>query len=1127
MNPSRQIFQTIDKKRWGRFKWSSLILLLLLFAAIFFVIVAIRNLYKPEIPSMDQQMKKAIDGEGKPFRESKLSKNYKGFRDLLLDRKSKDVHFRKQAKTALKSDTVRAAFYVDWDPQSKMSLERNIRNLNMVIPEWFFIDNKGDSVVTNIDTSALRIMRSGNVKIVPILSNAENQAFRSDGLHRILNNPEKRAKFIDQVVVLLTQNRFDGVNVDFEDLKEKNNEVLSNFAKELYAKLHAKRFLVTQNVVPFNEDYDYEQLAKSNDLLFLMAYDQYSDLHNPGPISSQKWIEAAVDNIAAKIPSNKIVLNLAAYGYDFGKDSVKNVTYQEALMLARGSNATIDFSGETYNLHFSYMGNDESRHEVYFTDAATNFNTMRFASQYGLAGTAIWRLGSEDNRLWDFYASSMTKQALRTYDFHRLEIVKTSAKNVDFIGDERGEILDVISSPTQGKIQFEMDSAACLISEEKYVELPSNYIIKTSGQKDSKKLVLTFDDGPDPKWTPIILDTLKKYNVPASFFMLGSMAENDIPLVKKIYDAGYEIGNHTFTHPNIANVSAKRALLEMDATRLVLECITGHSTILFRPTFNADAVPTTMEELAPVYLSRTRNYLMIGENIDPEDWQQSDDTMSVKINADSIFNRVVRYQPQGNIILLHDAGGDRRETVEALGRIIRYYKSKGFEFTTIGYLMGKSREQLMPPVPKDQGFGIIQTNMFIARAVYYFNSYFFAILIVFLILNLIRVIVIYILAVLDKKKEKKRQYMDITQNAPLVSIIVPAHNEEVNAVSSLTHLIQTTYPNFEVIFVDDGSSDSTYEKVNEAFKDNPLVKVFTKPNGGKASALNFGIGHSHADFVVCIDADTQLQQDAITLMMRHFNNAKVGAVAGAVKVGNERNLITIWQSIEYTISQNFDRRAFDYINAITVVPGAIGVFRKDALLDAGGFTTDTLAEDCDLTIRILKCGYIVENESAAKAYTEAPETTKQFLKQRFRWSFGVMQTWWKNRDVLFDSQYNKGLGWFAFPDILLFKYIVPLFAPFADIIMILGLVFGNADSAKKIGLYYLVFLLVDALISFIAFAFEKEKPWKLIWIIPQRLIYRWLMLWILFKSIFYVFKGELQGWGSLKRTGNVKIEEVK
>lgn len=483
---SRQIFQTKDKKRWGRFKWSSIALLLLFFTAIILVIVAIRNLYVPSIPSFDQQMGMAIDGDGKPFRESKLSERYKGFRDLLLDRKTKDHNFRSHARNHLKSDTIRAAFYVDWDPQSKMSLARNIRNLNMVIPEWFFIDNNGDSLRTDIDTSALRIMRSSHVKIVPILSNAENQSFKTTGLHRILNDAAKRTRFIDQVIAQLELNHFDGINVDFEELKESKNEILTNFAKELYAKLHAKGLLVTQNVSPFNEDYNYVELAKNNDLLFLMAYDQFSGINDPGPISTQKWIEAAVDNIAAKIPSEKIVLNLAAYGYDFGKDSVKNVTYQEALMLARSSGAHIEFGDDTYNLHFSYLDNDSALHQVYFTDAATNFNTMRFAAQYGLAGTAIWRLGSEDNRLWDFYASSMTKESLKTFDFHRLERLKTSAKNVDYIGDERGEILNVISSPDQGKINFELDSSTFLISEENYVSLPSNYIIQRFGQKDPK-----------------------------------------------------------------------------------------------------------------------------------------------------------------------------------------------------------------------------------------------------------------------------------------------------------------------------------------------------------------------------------------------------------------------------------------------------------------------------------------------------------------------------------------------------------------------------------------------------------------------------------------------------------------
>jgi len=250
----------------------------------------------------------------------------------------------------------------------------------------------------------------------------------------------------------------------------------------------------------------------------------------------------------------------------------------------------------------------------------------------------------------------------------------------------------------------------------------------------------------------------------------------------------------------------------------------------------------------------------------------------------------------------------------------------------------------------------------------------------------------------------------------------------------------------------------------------------------------------------------------------HFNDSTIGAVAGNVKVGNEVNLITRWQSIEYITSQNIDRKAFGYFNAITVVPGAIGAFSKLAIEEAGGFTSDTLAEDCDLTIRILRCGYSIANENNAIALTEAPETLKQFMSQRFRWTFGVLQTFWKNRDALFNTNYPK-LGFIALPDILLFKYIIPLFAPFADFLMLIGLLTG---STSEIGMYYAIFLGIDILLALFAFSFEKEPIWKILWLIPQRVIYRWLLLIVLFKTFRKAVKGELQHWGVLKRTGNVQ-----
>jgi cellulose synthase/poly-beta-1,6-N-acetylglucosamine synthase-like glycosyltransferase/peptidoglycan/xylan/chitin deacetylase (PgdA/CDA1 family) len=900
--------------------------------------------------------------------------------------------------------------------------------------------------------------------------------------------------------------------------------------------MHARNLLVSQDVIPFNNDYNFKALSKYNDYLILMAYDQHHAQTKPGPNSSQKWIEAAVDNMVAQVPASKVILAMAAFGHDWKMNAKKvmttaDVTYQQAMASASNSEAKIDFDNDSYNLHFQYYDSENKIHQVYFVDAATNFNTVRYATELNLAGTALWRLGGEDLRLWDFYDKPMTKTALQKFDFVQFNKIKSVIAPV-FEGE--GEILDIVASPKDGTIRSEVDKESMLISEEFYDALPSTYVIRRFGATNKRKIVLSYDDGPDPKYTKQILDTLAYYHVPASFFLVGYQIENNIPIVKRIFREGHEIGNHTFTHPDMSLVGSQRASIEMDATRLLIECITGHSTILFRAPFNADSEPGKYEELAPLALSRKKNYITVGESIDPNDWRHE---LQESTQADTIFKRVVEiYQKKihnldpsdttisGSIILLHDAGGDRTNTVKATGMIIRYFQSKGYEFTTVADLLGKKPDDVMPPVAQDKQYYWLQFNYVLAELGYLGGNFFFAVFLVFLLLSSLRLIFMGITAGLEKKKRSLLLQNKSIFPTPLVSVIVPAYNEEVNAVSSIHNLLKCDYPEFEIIFIDDGSTDTTYEIVKKAFANDARVKVFTKQNGGKASALNNGVGHANGDFLVCIDADTKLAYNAISMLMRNFyiadhaSNEKVGAIAGAVKVGNEVNLLTKWQSIEYITSQNFDRKGFAYLNAITVVPGAIGAFRKDAIIEAGGFTTDTLAEDCDITVRILKAGYTVINEPAAHAFTEVPEKMSQFMKQRVRWSFGVLQTFWKHKETLFNTHY-KSLGLVAMPDMLLFRYIIPFFMPLADVLMIIGLITGNVE---KIGLYFLLFVVVDAIISGISFAFEKEHPSKLIWLIPQRLVYRWIMMVVFFKAIRRAIKGELQVWGVLKRTGNVK-----
>ena len=1139
MPHSKQIFQTSNHKRWQKAKWVGRIFLLLAALLIGALIIELLNEKEnlPDIPIGSHATKKSVIGSSENYIPTELEEKYKGFEKLIDDKwkKGKGVG---QKDTIIDlsnspyfpdSTGIRAGFFVNWDPQSFSSLKQNISKLNLVIPEWFFIDVNADTMVTNIDKQAYSIIKSSGVRVMPILSNANYKSskgeFDGNTLHRILHDEKKKQKLINSIVENLTKNSFIGVNIDFEELKENDNATLTKFQKELYDVLHQKGFLVSQNVSPFNDDYDYKNLAKYNDYLFLMAYDENSEHSKPGPISSQKWIEASVAELTKHISPQKIVLNLAAYGYDWSKDTVSSITYQQALTVAAESDGSIEFDDETYNLHYSYYDGIDTLHQVHFVDAATNFNCMRFATESGLAGVALWRLGSEDQRLWNFYDKALDKNSIT--DFSSLFSTEIKASTVtDFIGE--GEVLDMLATPSTGKVTVDLDNEEMIIHEEVYQKLPSSYVVRKFGKTSKKVLVLTYDDGPDPLYTRQILDTLARYHVPANFFIVGQEAQKNLYLLKRIYREGHEISNHTYTHPNMAEVSRKRALLEIDLTRLLIESVTGHSTIMFRAPFNADSDPEAFEEMQPVAISRTRNYLTIGEAIDPNDWEMG---QIPDFNSDTIFNRVLKIYNDRllngdsvNIILLHDAGGDRSQTVIATGKIIRHFQALGYKFTTVADLIGKTRDEVMPAVKKTKSYYLIQLNSTLFEIGYFGGGFLYALFLIFTILGAARLLFVGTLAILQKRKEKKRDaelaIHPLPKPTALVSIIVPAYNEELNIVSSVNKLLQRDYENFEIIIVDDGSKDKTLERVTEAFENHPKIKIFTKPNAGKALALNFGISKSTADYFVCIDADTKLAPDAVSRLMEMFTDEKIGAVAGVVKVGNEINMLTKWQSIEYTTSQNFDRKCAAYINAITVVPGAIGAFRREAIEQSGGFNNETLAEDCDITIRMLKAGFVIANQPKALAFTEVPETVGQFMKQRFRWTFGVLQTFWKNKDAFADPK-QKGLGFFALPDILLFKYFIPVFTPIADFFMITGIITGNA---ARIGKFYLLFLLVDLLTGLVAFVLEKEKIGKLIWVIPQRIIYRWIMMVVLIRVLIKAIKGEIQYWGFLRRTGKAKVE---
>ena len=780
-----------------------------------------------------------------------------------------------------------------------------------------------------------------------------------------------------------------------------------------------------------NEDYDYKAISSAVDGVVIMNYDEHYPGGKPGAVASQDWFQANLQAAVKAIPKQKLICAIGNYGYDWAEKPAngklpkgvtdKSVSVQEAWIGSRDSEEDVDFDGDALNPHFSYRDDDNFRHDVWFLDSVTALNEMRAAQTLGINTFALWRLGSEDRSLWRVWDTPGEANAP-----DRLKDVPPG-QDVDMEGS--GEILHIEARPTDGWRDLTVDKQTGLIDGEDFTSLPEPYRVARYGYSKNE-LAITFDDGPDPQWTPKILDVLKQERVPGTFFLIGIQAEKFSGLTKRIYREGHEIGNHTFTHPDISSIGTGYMKVELNLTEQLFASRLGIRSTLFRPPYSVDAEPDTEDQVRPLELTQSMGYVTIGNKIDTKDWSD-DPALSPAQIAARVLDHLPPCKPTdqqcGNIILMHDGGGNRERTVLALPLIIDGARARGFSFVPVYHLMGKTKAEVMPPLPTNQywsarlnwiGFWFASAVMTTITFIFFMGD----------ILMTGRLISVGVLAIYDRLRSHVHGTPDqIASFRPRVAVLIPAYNEEKVIERTIQGALDSDYPNLRVIVIDDGSKDRTLEIAHRTFaKEEAAGKVIilTKPNGGKAEALNFGLEHiGDAEIFVGIDADTIIAPDAIVRMVPHFLNPKVGAVAGNAKVGNRVNLWTRWQALEYITSQNFERRALNTMGAVSVVPGAIGAWRVSAVREAGGYHVDTVAEDADLTMALLRNGYRVQYEDRALAFTEAPTTANALMRQRFRWSFGILQAIFKHRGVFA----RKGaLGFVALPNILIFQI---LFAP--------------------------------------------------------------------------------------------------
>ncbi len=1017
------------------------------------------------------------------------------------------------------------AFYVNYDDTSYASLKRNIEKIDWLAPEWIRLsDDANNPLVTDFDPKALDLIHKEKptMPILPLVQNYKNEVWDSQILGKAVATKESRQKLIDALSKTVEDNKFAGLTIDLEEVPKQSQGNLFEFMKSLYAAFHARGWLVAQ-AVPFdNPDWNYKAYADFSDYLMLMAYDEHWSTGQAGAVASQDWFEKNLAKRMKDLNPQKTIVCIGNYGYDWSnrEKEAKEVSFQEAVLSARDSEAKISFDAATKNPNFAYDEEDGSHHAVWFLDATTAFNEIKTSEKYQPFGFALWRLGSEDPSLWDVFGGGETANP-------KVENLKMIRYGYDIDFEGTGEILQVSSEPHDGSRVFGFDSNGA-INTETFTATPSSYVIQRTGDKPGL-VALTFDDGPDSQWTPQVLDVLKREDIRATFFVVGSNGQENPDLIKRIVADGNDIGNHSFTHPNMGEIPTSVTKVELNATQRLIESLTGRSTTLFRAPYFGDAEPQTPDEVEPIVEAKHLGYITVGLHIDPDDWATPGANAIFQRVADGITNQSSDEDVRGQIVLLHDGGGDRSQTVEALPKIIETLKAKGYKFVTVSQLAGIPQDKTMPFVAGNQSV-ITDADNVTFGMFWFFDKTMKWLFWLGIVLGTARLLFVALLAM---RTRRTKNQTNSNETQPFVSIIVPAFNEEKVIAKTVRSLLKSDYSNFEILVVDDGSSDGTSQIISKNFADENRVQLFTLPNGGKANALSFGLKKAKGEIIIGLDADTLFTPETIGELAKKFSDKTVGAVAGNAKVGNRLNMITRWQALEYITSQNLDRRAFAALNAITVVPGAVGAWRREALEAAGGFESNTLAEDQDLTLRVRMLGWKIAYAENAVAYTEAPDTFRGLAKQRFRWSFGTLQCMWKHRRALLNKRFGA-LGFVAMPNVWIFQILFPLVAPLMDLLFVwtlIGYVLQRLEHPheflaahfSEVAFYYVFFLVVDVLAAAIGFTFERREDWKLLAYLPvQRFGYRQIMYFVMLKSVKTAFKGILVGWNSVERKATVE-----
>jgi cellulose synthase/poly-beta-1,6-N-acetylglucosamine synthase-like glycosyltransferase len=584
---------------------------------------------------------------------------------------------------------------------------------------------------------------------------------------------------------------------------------------------------------------------------------------------------------------------------------------------------------------------------------------------------------------------------------------------------------------------------------------------------------------PEHDDLPSVLRVARAHTIRATWFVTGHDVARRHGDVAAIRRAGFELGVLGYTGRDLRDLPPSRIRLELSTTQATLAAEEGIvAPLLLLPGANS----TTALDGDALRVARTAGdagYLVVA-TAPPDD---------VSPSAVHLVDLRESADPASRLAHAGDGG-----TTASVSGAIGLRPSDANQVASLGTRLNGRVAVLA-----------IRASAIVVRALH----------LLFLPITLL-VVARAVLAVLlagvhaGRRRRRRRAGRDPRWTGP-VTVIVPAFNEEAGIAAALRSFHASDWPaGLEIIVVDDGSTDGTAAAVQRLAL--PGVRLVTTPNRGKPAALNVGIDLATTEVVVCVDGDTLFQPDTIGELVQPFVDERVGAVSGNAKVLNRGSLLGRWQHIEYVMGFNLDRRLLDLAGAIPTVPGAVGAFRRRALLDVGGVSEDTIAEDTDLTIAIARRGWRVVFEPRAIAWTEAPSSVGDLWRQRYRWSYGTLQAAWKHRHAFLEP---RPIGPIGLTYALVFQVLLALLGPVLDVTALHARITGD----ERIVAIWLAFVCGQVALAAFAFLLDGESL-RPLWTVPvQQVVYRQLMYLVVIQSVAAAFAGTRLRWHKLRRDG--------